>query len=181
MIGGLNPQKMSFTNLDTHVQGFAQFNPAELGEYIEAHYNDLPVMGSSYMPQQYQHTSNMEWSFELFFRAGRPMPYASGGNVATPALFRQYLLSLFYPSRAKAFSNIAGGAPSRVLFHWPQLITLSATVRSARLKHTLFNANGLPVHFTAAMVVHSIRDARLYSEDVLAMGTMGASASDPGY
>lgn len=165
------PARMSLTNLATATGIEAQFNPTELEESLAVNWNRLAVLGLSHKPKQYQQTDNHEFEFELAFRAWDD----TGNRLDDIALSRRFLLSLCYSSRASAGSGVSGGAPPRVLFVWPKLVSLTATINKIRIKHSAFNKEGDPIHFAAKIELDEIRDARLYSEDVYLNGTIRSS------
>jgi len=174
------PDRMSLMNLNTAVSVEAQFNPTELDEDLEVHWNRLAVLGLSHMPLQYQQTGNQTFSFELAFRAFDDR----GNRLGDIHYARRFLLSLCYSSRNSP-ATIVGGSPPRVLFVWPSslaqgFVSLTCVISKLHGKHTLFNRKGDPVHFGFKVDVEEVRDFRIYSEDVLSMGTARSGQVAPG-
>jgi hypothetical protein len=169
-IPNVKPARMSLTSMNTGQTMKAQFNPTEFEESLEAHWGKLAVLGLSHMPQQYQYTDNHAFSIELAFRA-----YDGPHNKQQQILaMRRFLFSLMYSSRGNVgadSSEGAGGAPTRVLFVWPTLVSLTATIKKIKIKHSLFSPAATPTQFAATVDLEEIRDVRLYAEDVLQMGT----------
>ncbi len=170
------PARMTLMNVSTGQTIEAQFNPTELDEDLTVNWNKLAVLGLSHMPQQYQQTDNHGFSFELAFRAWDD----TGKNrLDDIQLARRFLLSLCYSSRNSP-ATVVGGAPPRVLFIWPGLVSMTCVIKKLHGHHTLFNTNGDPVHYSVKVDLEEIRDFRLYSEDVLAMGTQRSGQVAPG-
>lgn len=167
------PERMSLANVATGQTLDVQFNPTEFDESLDVNWNRLAILGLSHMPLQYLQTGNQGFSFELALRAwdknGNQMP-----NIMSA---RNFLLSLCYPSRTS--QDIKGGAPPRVLFVWPGLVSIISVISRLKAKYTLFNKQGQPVHFSYTVDIEEIRDVRLYSEDVLAQGTQRSGQGTP--
>lgn len=164
------PARMSITALVTGEYVEAEFNPQELEEMLDADWSELPVRGLSHQPMQYQHTTNHAFKFTLALRANVDnQSYFEGIQKA-----RKFLLSCMYSSRATA-GTISGGAPGRLLFVWPELISVTCVIKKLKFKHTLFRRKGHPIHSAVDVSISEIRDVRLYAEDVRANGTVRAS------
>lgn len=185
------PARMSFTNLDNARSLEAQFNPDELSEVLNVDWTELQIQGLSHKPQQYASTDNHEFSFKLLFNSvdngggalvtgdatvlNNPTA-ASGGTQNRQAdilLARNYLLSLGYGPRGK--QDINGTAPSRFLFVWPGLISLTCRLHQLKLTHTKFDLLGRPMIFEAQVTIKECRDVRLFSDDVFFDGTFRSS------
>jgi hypothetical protein len=167
------PQRMYFVDLRTAETMEALFNPSELEESLEVLYNELGVPGLSHSPLQYSGTGNHKFGFEL---------YAVGDGATQRAQiedFRRFLLSLCYP--AAAADSVLTGAPPRVLFVWPELVSLQARILGVTFKHQRFALDGGTTRYVATLKVSEIRDARLTSEDVRRLGTMrsGSAGESP--
>lgn len=167
--------RMQFANLNNGDVMAPQFNPKEIEEELRVNYNDLDLLGMSHKPSQYKNTDNHRFKFQLRFDAlsiresqgslGIPI---NGVNINNA---RRYLLSLCYSPRGA--QDILGGAPPRILFFWPQLVSLEATIRSLKFKHTHFSSQtGGTGQFDCDVELHEIRDVRMTSEDVFANGTI---------
>lgn len=170
------PQRMSFTNLENLITLEAQFNPRELDEDLKVNWGELAVPGLSHKPQQYSGTDNHSFSFRLDFAAID----REGNKLSDITYARRFLLSLAY-SRRDA-QSIVNGSPPRFLFIWPNFISLTCVLHSAKLKHYQFGLDGQPTNFYADMQIKEIRDVRLYGEDVFFDGTFrnGTLASNFG-
>ncbi len=166
---------MSLANLNDGVILAPMFNPTELEEELRVNYNDLDVLGMSHKPSQYKNTENHGFKFTLRFD-GLSLREAPGGlgipmqgvNINNA---RRYLLSLCYAPRGA--SDILGGAPPRVLFFWPNLIILQATIRTLRFRHSHFSSTeARTARYDVDVELKEIRDVRLVSEDVFSNGTI---------
>ncbi len=152
----------------------AQFNPTELAETIAVNWNKLAVLGFSHMPQQYQNTDNHGFSFELTFHAMD----GSGRRLDDLVRARKFLLALCYASKNTRGSP-ATGAPPRVMFFWPNLVSLTCILKKLAFKHTMFNVQGSPVITAVKIDIEEIRDQRLYADEVLLRGTRRDAGTRP--
>ena len=114
------PIKLTISRLDDPSQQFvAQFNPSTLQERIEARYASVPIPGLGHEPLQYVHTSSLEISFELFFKA------ENEAEVDMVDASRRFLHSLMSPRRA---AILPGGAPPPVLFNHLNVFSIVGVV-----------------------------------------------------
>jgi hypothetical protein len=166
---------MQLANLNNGDVLSPQYNPTEIEEEVRVNYTDLDLLGMSHKPQQYKNTDNHRFQFSLRFDGlairqahGSPGIPVHGANLNNA---RRYLLSLCYAPRGA--QDILGGQPPRVLFFWPQLISLQAKLRRLRFRHSHFaSSTGGTGRFDVDVEIHEIRDVRLVSEDVFANGTI---------
>lgn len=150
--------KMSISNLNTGETFRAQFNPEKLEESLESTYAEIDVPGLSHKPMQFSNTSNEEFTTELFWRATKP------AELEAMRQARRFLKSLCFPRRDA--DTVAGGAPPRVLFVWPRMLSLVCAVKSVKFSHELFTSLGQARVSRATLTLSEIRDVRLSSEDV---------------
>lgn len=150
-------QKVRFINLDTLEERLAQFNPTELTTSVTAEYTLFTAVGLSHQPHQYSHTTNREFTLTLQFKVERP---AEREEVDSTIAF---LRSLAYP-------RVPGGAPSDVLFVWPNNVGLPVKVRSVSEKQVQFNQEGAPTRMDIDVTLMRIRDRPLYQDDVRTRG-----------
>lgn len=147
----------------------AQFNPTELKEKIGVNYNRLAVVGLSHKPLQYQNTDNHTFDIELAFRV-----YDDTGNRLVDNEFaRRFLFSHCYPKRGAG--TIVGGAPSRVLFVWPNFISMTCVITSVEVTHTFFSIDGTSYHFAARVALEAFNEVRISSDDLTYYGTFRPS------
>jgi len=155
---------MTIANVSTGESVEAQFNPTEFEEALEVNWARLTVPGLSHQPLQYVNTGNAKFTLELNFEAQDPTT-----DLEQIHRTRRFLLSLCYPRRGAA--DVASGGPSRALFIWPSVVSLTCVITALSFKYGRFNLEGTPVQFTAKVGLEEIRDVRLVSEDVLASGS----------
>jgi len=160
------PSKVTFTKYESGDQLVVQWNPSELKEGVTASWGRLKTMGMSHTQPQFGNTENHSVSFDLAFSA-----YDDRGNqINNMARARRFLLSCCYPKRGA--QTIAGGAPERIIFVWPKLISFTTLIESVEFTHQSFALDGQPTRTTAALKIEEIRDVRLYAEDVFSSGTL---------
>ncbi len=136
----------------------AQFNPTEFEEELKVEWARLMSVGLSYKWLQYVATDNTSLSFELLFDAGQP-----GSSLDTVAKARRFLRSMCFPRRGA--SSIREGQIPRLLFVWPNFITLSAVMCDLKFKFDQFALSGQVTRFTARVKIEEISDVRTYLED----------------
>ena len=161
---GRVPARMSVASIATGESIEAQFNPAELEEALEVNWARQTVPGLSHQPLQFVNTGNVRFSLELNFEVQDPAVDLEQIQHA-----RRFLQSLCYPARGAG--SITAGGPTRVLFIWPGIASLTSVVTALTFKYTRFNVEGTPVQFTAKLSIEEIRDVRLSAEEVLANGS----------
>jgi hypothetical protein len=167
------PARMSLANISTGESIDAQFNPTELEEALEVNWARQVVPGLSHQPLQYVHTGNDKFTLELYFDALDPTT-----DLAHIQHARRFLQSLCYARRGA--QSLVGGAPPRVLFVWPTVVSLTTVITALSFKYSRFNLAGTPIQFTTKVTLEEIRDVRLVAEDVLANGTQRSGAGSGG-
>jgi hypothetical protein len=161
---------ISLTNLSTGEKLTSQFLPETLDESLEVAYELANIPGFSHQPQQFKNTGNQKYEFDLYFRIRE----ANDANWLDQA--RKFLQSACYPREGA--DSVATGAPARLLFIWPNLITMTCILRAVAFKHSQFSPEGFSTAFTARLTLEEIRDVRLLAEDVLAFGTLRGRRED---
>lgn len=161
------PRKMSLADISNGDFIEAQYNPVKLKRKIQVVWNKLKVLGHSHEPLQYSNTSNVSFAFDLAFSCwdDRASPVQMAKIIDNA---QRFLQSLCYSKRGG--QDIVSGAPPRVLFVWPKLVSLTARIEEIEIEDTDFNVEGASIRFTASIKLEEIRDARLFSEDVRATG-----------
>lgn len=168
------PIRMWLTNIDTTEEMTAHCNPAEIEEKLTVNYARLAVMGLSHQPLQYQNTSNQKLDFTLLFRwAG-----ASKNRVKDMKDAKKFIYSLCYAKRGA--STIAGGAPPRVLFIWPNYAALTCVIVDLGFRTVQFARDGSPLISECKVQIEEIRDVRLFSDDVREVGLERAGGGEGG-
>lgn len=153
---------MSMGDLTTGETRSAQFNPSELRETVQVTYARLVVLGFGDVPQ-YSHTESIPFEFDLFCRADTPDETRDAEEL------RKFLFSLCYPRRGA--QSVRQGAPPRVMFVWPSLVSLQAYVEQVEVRHQFFKQTGAPRIFTAGIKLREVSDVRIFSDVVRRNGT----------
>jgi hypothetical protein len=170
---GARPDPMSLTNIKTGETIEPNFNPTEFEEEYGATYARQTVVGLGHQVLQFINTNNAKFDVELPFSA------VDGGRaeLARIARARIFLIAACHPVRAN--SILSGGAP-RILFVWPNLLSLTCVLTNLKIKHTKFNRSGATVYFMASVTLEEIRDVNLLMEDIFALGTQHGAAGSQG-
>ncbi len=187
---GTLTQRMSITDLSRVVSDDdpdlphsfeAHFNPSEMRETIKVVWSEIPIPGMSQKRLQYHLTENVPFQFDLHFDALQAASNGLRGHEGPSGIAqaRRFLQSLCY---AKAGAqNVQDGAPPRVLFHWPNFLTLTCVIDQEDWHYTMFQTDGAPRQFTCSMKLKEIRDTRLLSGDVLRGGSKRNSPAAGGF
>ena len=158
------PARMSLVNIATGADIEAQFNPSEFTESLNVNYARQIVPGLSHQVLQYVNTNNVNVPLNLFFDA-----LAEGATLQILTAAKAFLQHLAYPRRGA--QNVVGGAPPRVLLVWPQVLSLTMALTGLAIRHTRFNVGGAATLMIARVTLEEIRDAKLFSADVLVSGS----------
>lgn len=164
------PERMYILSVDQPKDRMdAQFNPESLRETVSTHWNRWDIPGLSHQPMQYGYTANDRFEFELVFDAGKGTHPINTSKVAINLLHRDLLLSWQYLRRQDDLGSI--GDTQRLLFVWPNFISLTCVLTSVSFTYDMFNSIGQPTSFRAQIQLEEIRDAIMYSEDVQIQGS----------
>jgi hypothetical protein len=90
---------------------------------------------------------------------------------------RNFLYSLLYPVQA-SHGPVTEDAPPRVLFVWPQVVSMNCVITRARGIHNLFYPQGMSRLIRVELELEEVRDVRLLSEEVALSGTQRAGLQD---
>ncbi len=161
----VNAPSMTIMNLVTDDVLEPQFNPTELSERYAATYGELVVPGLSHKRRHFSNTENPKFGpLSLYFSCVNMGPegleYLNAARLA--------LIASVHPWRS---DSIERGGPPRMLFAWPQLLSLVVTVDEVSIVHQAFNRRGASVSFTASVTVTEVRDKLVSMEDILRQGT----------
>lgn len=161
------PPSMTLVNMVTTDSLEVQFNPEQLTEVLGANYAKLTVPGLSHQRKHFVYTEEPAYSFDLF---NNSLDSGYNGLTAMQAIRsdRRFLYSLVHPWRSDGIAR--GGAP-RVLFIWPQLVSLPVKIMKLSFKYTQFNKNAAPCAWTCGVQLEVDRDAFVSMEDILNEGT----------
>jgi hypothetical protein len=148
----------------------AQFNPNTLKETISAVWSDIVVPGLSHERRHYSHTKSVPFKFALQFDA---LAYMRNAGTEYVERAMNFLRSLGYAS-------INTGAPPRVLFFWPNFISLTATIEEISFDYTGWLPSGEAIRFSAEITLKEIRDAHMTRTDILVAGNQRSSQREIG-
>lgn len=163
-IAAERPPRVSFTNLRSGETVEMPLVPETLDEEVTVNWTKQVIVGMSHEQLQYSHTSNHSFpGLEFIFRAESPEDL----DAITDG--RKFLLSLTQaPADAQ---GVRDGAPPRILFFWPQLVSMTCVLGGIRITHELFNKEGASVRFKVRLNLEEIRDVRLTMDDLRDQGT----------
>lgn len=162
---GARPPRITLTNMGSGETLEMPFFPSTLTETIVVSYSRQKIVGMSHSQLQYGNTENYDLKgLDFFFRTTTPEEAFANSEA------RKFLMSVCY-SREGAM-GVRGGGPPRVLFIWPQLISLTCKLTTLQFKHTKFNVRGAPTVTSAKFDLEEVRNARLTSEAVRTFGTI---------
>lgn len=161
---------ISLGNLSTGETLGTQFLPETLDESVRAVYALINVPGLSHQPQQYSHTENLGYDVDLYFR----VKYAGDTQRLDDA--RKFLHAACYPMEGS--DSVATGAPPRILFVWPGLISMTCKLHEVKIRYLNFSPAGIPTAFTARVTLMEALDVRMWAEDVRLFGTQRGRRED---
>lgn len=166
------PPRVTFTNLRTGETFEMPFVPETLEHEVIVNWARLQVIGQSHETLQYINTGNHRFeSLEFAFQATTEDEARSIEDA------KKFLLSLCYaPSGA---NGVREGAPPRVLFVWPQLVSMTCVVSGVRIRDEAFFSTGLAKSVRISVPLEEIRDVRLSSDEVRVYGVQRRSGIDP--
>jgi hypothetical protein len=155
----------------------AQFNPDKLSETISAVWSDIVVPGLSHERRHYSHTKSVPFKFTLQFDALEYMQNANVDQFENPGITAgvDYVDSAMNFLRSLGYASTTTGSPPRVLFYWPNFISLTATVEEIGIEYTGWARTGEVLRFSAAISLKEIRDAHMTRTDVLVSGNQRSS------
>lgn len=163
-------QRMAITDLNNGQSLFVQFNPTEFTENLAVNYSRHVVPGLSHQVMQYVSTENDKFEFDLFFAAD------TRAQVVQNLAARRQIQSYHYPRATD--NQLIGAGPPRLLFVWPQFISLTCVIVNSSFVYQKFSPSGLPIQFTASIALEEIRNVRLLSDDILQNGSKRAGLQE---
>lgn len=160
------PPKMSLTNVvDPRDTIFPQFNPEQIRETLKSQWERITIPGLSHQRLNYISSDNHGFRFKLQYDG-------TGRDEDTRLLHedhRRWIQAHFHP-RGGADSILGGSAP-RLLFIWPNLISMTAIIDSADFTLKRFTSELKLIAWEVSLTLAEIRDVRLTFEEVRAQGT----------
>jgi hypothetical protein len=156
------PELMFLSNLQTGEDLIMQFNPTEFQRKIRSLWSRKNVLGESIRPLDYLGTANQTLQMQLYYRAEDAQQYAEGEDAM------RYLESLLYPP-AEA-DSIGGARPPRVLFVWPNSVSLTVVIEEIAFTHQMFDLQGRTIQFTANLKMEVASLRRITQEEIRERG-----------
>lgn len=177
----------------------AQFNPAEVERSIKVTWAELKPPGLPHSVLHYVGTESQGLKFSLYFdalkliggkksevRGGFRQGEINAGNdvltagkkVIVNAL--AFLESAAYPPARDAKgagTGISTGAPPRLLFFWPNFLSLTCFLSSLSYKTTDWDSTGAPIRITAEIDLREIGNVRLLTTDAIRKNKVGSRAA----
>ena len=156
------PPRCVLANVTTGESIECLVNPTQLSEKLQVNWNRLAVLGLSYQVLQFQSTANrqlsgVEFYLSRFFAAEQP------GDVNILE-FRAFLRALTVPPQGT--EDVAGTTPPRVLFIWPEVVTVECVVTSVEFTYKQLAVDNTILVYTAGVTFEEILDARVTSEEL---------------
>jgi hypothetical protein len=156
------PERVHLVNVTTTEDMTVLFNPASLGLKGDVKYGRHSPPGLDHEVLQYTGTGNrqltgVEFYLDRFFAEAQP----SSPDIRD---FERFIWSLTVPPAGTG--GVADTRPPRVLFVWPNLMTLECVVISVEFRWTVFAIDGSPLVYTAVCTFEEILDARRTSEQL---------------
>ncbi len=156
------PPRCVLVNVVTGESLECLFNPKDLTEKIDVNWTRLAVPGLSHQVLQFQNTGNRQLSGVEFYL---DRFFAAGGDSDPELLdFRAFLRSLTVPPEGT--EGVPATAPPRVLFIWPDVVTVECVVASVEFQYRQLAVDGTVLVYTATVTCEEILDTRVTSEEL---------------
>jgi hypothetical protein len=154
------PPRCVLVNTTTGESMDCLFNPTQLSEKVGVNYTRQVVPGLSHQPLQYQSTGNWQVPGVEFYLDA----YASAALPNDPGIahFRAFLRSLTVPPAGT--EGVVATAPPRVLFVWPNVLTVETVLTEVEFQYRQFGSDGAALVYTATCTFEQILDVRVTSE-----------------
>ncbi len=155
---GLIPERLTIVDLSDpeREELQAQFNPTEFDEVLKVDWAKLASPGLSYRRLHYVGTDNPELSVDLVFDAGAEAARNGDYDTAISRLknARTFLQSLCVPRQGA--TSVRDGQAPRVLFKWPNFMTLTCVIGELSFRYERFHNDGRPTRFTVKVKLERI-------------------------
>ena len=155
-------KKCTITDLVSGEVLALQYNPETLDLALRVAYEAIKVPGLSWQPLQYGGTENQDIQIDVASLSNTPTESQSARRALA------FLHSLCYP-RAAA-DSVVTGAPCRVLFVWPNLLSLTCRLKELSTKVSRFAQDGSLLDFVAHLTLAEVGDVNILAEDVVNTG-----------
>jgi hypothetical protein len=157
----IKPPKCFLANVESGESIECLFNPTELSEKVQVNWNRVGVPGLSHQLLQYQSTGNrqlagVEFYLDKFFAEEQP-------RDVDILEFRGFLRALTVPPASA--DGVIGTAPPRVLFIWPEVVTIETILTELEFRYRQFASDGSLLVYTATVTFEEMLDVRVTSEE----------------
>ncbi|MFI5302405.1 MAG: peptidoglycan-binding protein [Polyangiales bacterium] len=158
---GVRPVRCLLINVESNESIQCLFNPTQLSEKIGVNWNRVSVPGLSHQLLQYQSTSNRQLGgVEFYLDRFYARAHADDADILE---FRGFMRALTVPPEAVA--GVPAMSPPRVLFLWPNVVTIEAVLTDVEFRYTQFAGDGSPRVYTAEVSFEEVLDVRVTSEE----------------
>ena len=156
------PPRCFLVNVTTAESLDCLFNPTQLAEKVQVNWNRLQVPGLSHQVLQFQGTGNRQFSAVEFYL---DKVFAAEQPGDTDIMeFRRFLRSLTVPPEGT--EGVPATAPPRVLFIWPEVVTVECVVASVEFTYKQLAVDGTVLVYAASVTFEEILDTRVTSEEL---------------
>lgn len=169
------PTRGFLVDLNSAAEFEFPMNPSGLEESIGVNWKRQSVVGFSHPILQFASTDAHSLPGVDFYVDRYQMSRDLGKNVTAKDFlaFKRFCQSLTVPPRGA--ENVAGGSPPRVLFVWPEVVSLVCVVANVSIRYERFAHDGSPVAYRVRVDFLEIRDSRMTSEEIFDDGSQRAS------
>ena len=158
---GVRPARCLLINVETTESIECLFNPTQLSEKVSVNWNRVSVPGLSHQLLQFQSTGNRQVGGVEFYL---DRFYARAQSADADILeFRGFMRALTVP--LVGVEGVPATAPPRVLFLWPNVLTIEAVLTDLEFRYTQFAGDGAVLVYTAEVSFEEILDVRVTSEE----------------
>ncbi|MFI5298044.1 MAG: peptidoglycan-binding protein [Polyangiales bacterium] len=160
-VAGLDPTRCLLINVETTESISCLFNPAQFSEKVSVGWNRVAVPGLSHQLLQFQSTGNRQLSgIEFYVDHFDARARSADADILE---FRGFLRALTVPPEGVA--GVPATAPPRVLFLWPNVLTIEAVLTDLEFRYTQFGNDASVQVYTAEVTFEEILDVRVTSEE----------------
>lgn len=149
-------------------------NPTKFTEAIRVAWRKQQIYGGSHPNMHYVSTDAHQLPAVEFFVSKQHMETERGRSITYSEFleFKRFVQALTVPARGEG--EATSGAPPRVLFEWPWVISMTCIVENLEVTYTKFNFSGAPINYTVKVSFSEIRDVRVFSDEIMEQGSMRA-------
>lgn len=160
-VASIRAPRCFLINVETAESIDCLFNPAQISEKVQVHWNRVTVPGLSHQLLQFQSTGNrqlagVEFYLDRFFAREQR-------DSADVLDFRGFLRALTVPPRGA--QGVPATAPPRTLFVWPSVLSIETVLTDLEFQYKRFAADATVLVYTATVTFEEVLDARVTSEE----------------